>query len=86
MESVCIFTAKEFQIEDELSSYDEGAQGPYHHIWHYRDDVEWERDIFFNSPSNGLETLQVIDVSSDLLLQLQIYPITQEKKGKYNFV
>ena len=51
---------------------------------HYRDDVEWESDIFFNSPSNGLETLQVIDVSFDLLLQ--IYPITQEKKEKYNFV
>ena len=56
-----VYKASFFQIEDDLRTYDLPATGPYHHIWYYRDD-RWESDVFFNSPSPGLDTLQTFKV------------------------
>ena len=49
------------QLVRELTTYDDGSQGPYEHLW-YHDGHKWDEYLYFNAPTNGIDTLQTFKV------------------------
>ena len=55
-----------WQVSDELLTYNHGSlldiDAPLQQTW-YDDDSRWERKVFFNQPSSGIDHMTTFNVS-----------------------
>ena len=47
---------------EKLRLFDAPNQGPYEHVWWYHDD-RWDEQVFFPSPTEGIDTLTTFEVA-----------------------
>jgi len=59
----------EQKVIQELMTYDYMAQGPYQHTWWINEIMgEWEKTVFFPSPTAGMDTNTTIDSAGMIIL------------------